>query len=224
MASHMTQGPLSQPAGPAQQNAHASRPNRGGPSIKAMICGSCFELCVFSSICFFFKCLFANVFGSGLQQPGTRFRVITRRLPQPFQHWRSSNMCFSSQQGVTDAESLHNRYLELARAGLVNHGEEDHFGGEVVRSVEVPSSSEMLRYDAGICDGPCVTVILQRCDKFEILVQVRASVSAKSVASKGKDLFATSRVARLNFMNSETLVWLVGRCRDLPKRASVFDP
>ena len=150
--------------------------------------------------------------------------MITRRLPQPFQHWRSSNMCFSSQQGVTDAESLHNRYLELARAGLVNHGEEDHFGGEVVRSVEVPSSSECCDMMQESAMDPVLLSYCSDATSSKILVQVRASVSAKSVASKGKDLFATSRVARLNFMNSETLVWLVGRCRDLPKRASVFDP
>ena len=34
-------------------------------------------------------------------------------------------MCFSSQHGVNDADSLHDQYLEFARAGVVNHGEED---------------------------------------------------------------------------------------------------
>ena len=34
-------------------------------------------------------------------------------------------MCFSSQHGVNDADSLHDRYLEFARVCVVNHGEED---------------------------------------------------------------------------------------------------
>ena len=55
-------------------------------------------------------------FGVHCRQPGTWVRVITRELPQPLQPWRSSNMCFSSQHGITDVESLHNRYMEFARA------------------------------------------------------------------------------------------------------------
>ena len=61
-------------------------------------------------------CCLSVVFRSALQQPGTWVRVITRELSQPLQPWRSSNMCFSSQHGITDVESLHNRYMEFARA------------------------------------------------------------------------------------------------------------
>ena len=35
-------------------------------------------------------------------------------------------MCLTSQHGITDVESLHNRYMEFSRAGAGNHGEEDH--------------------------------------------------------------------------------------------------
>ena len=35
-------------------------------------------------------------------------------------------MCSASQHGITAADSFHNRYMEFACAGDVNHGEEDH--------------------------------------------------------------------------------------------------
>ena len=45
--------------------------------------------------------------------------------------------CFSSQHGITGAEILHKRYMEFARAGAVNHGEEDQL---------VAKLCEMLKY------------------------------------------------------------------------------
>ena len=56
----------------------------------------------------------------------------------------------------------------VACGGAVNRGGEDHFGGDAVRSVEVQSSTEVLRSGGGFSGGPCVAVMQQRCDKFEM--------------------------------------------------------
>ena len=66
-----------------------------------------------------------SFFQSALQQPGTRVRVIARGLSAISALALIEHDFFSSQHGITDAESLHDQYLEFARAGVVNHGEED---------------------------------------------------------------------------------------------------
>ena len=103
----------------------------------------------------FFRC--------ALEQSGTGVRVIARRQSQPSQHWRSSNMCFSSRHGIIDVDFLHDRCLEFARAGVVNHAEENHC---LANQSEVLKSH--LRSGAGFSEGPCVSVIQQRCHKFEM--------------------------------------------------------
>ena len=77
----------------------------------------------------FFRC--------ALQQSGTRVRVIARRQSQPSQHWRSSNMCFSSRHGIIDVDFLHDRCLEFARVDAVNHCFVDQL---------VAKLSEVLKY------------------------------------------------------------------------------
>ena len=57
-----------------------------------------------------------------------------------------------------------------------------------MRSVEVSSSLDMLRYGAGLCDGLCVVVIQQRCDKFEMPCASERFSVRKTLVRKGKDL------------------------------------
>ena len=72
--------------------------------------------------------LFVSVFFFGVHRSNQEHELELSRADylSHFSIWRSSKMCFSSQHGSTDADSLCNRHLEFARAGAVNHGEEDH--------------------------------------------------------------------------------------------------
>ena len=70
----------------------------------------------------------------------------------------------------------------------MNHGEEESFGGEAVRSVEVSSSSAMHDLVQASEMNRVLLSYGSDATSLKFHVQVRASVSGKSVVRKGKDL------------------------------------
>ena len=122
----------SPPSGPEQQNARASLQNRGGPSTTRNISASCFELRGFPQ---FFVYLVCQCF----------FGVHSNSRADHLSHFiflRSSNMFFQTtrhQRCCLFALSFHGVCTCWSCEPLLCGS----FGGEAVRSVEVPSLSEV---------------------------------------------------------------------------------
>ena len=97
-------------------------------------------------------------------------------------------MCFSCQHGITDAESLHDGYLEFARAGAVNHGEEDHLVAKLCEVLKYNLRQKCHDLVQASAKDPALLSSSSDATSLNCHVQGRSSISGKSVVRKGKDL------------------------------------
>ena len=100
----------------------------------------------------------------------------------------ASNMCLTSQHVIIDADSLHNRYMELPRAGAVNHGEEDHLVTKLCEVLKYHLCQKC--YDLVQASATDLLLLSYRSDATSLKchVQAGASVSEETSVPRGKDL------------------------------------